>query len=313
MKRDIRKEIKVGIVTISALVLLVVGLILGNGFSLFGDKSIIYFQFEDSKGIQRGEPVTMNGVKIGSVKDIVLKKEIVVIKTEIEDISLISIDAAAEIAMLEITGGKKINVISNPKSEMIKNYGIIKGKTTSDLGDIAADFADMKNDIKQLIQKIDVTVTSVNSIVADEKIKSDIVTIISETAVIISKLENVINNGKFDKSIDNLYFVSTELNNLMKQNTNKISNIIDNADQSMTNINVVSKDIAQYNEQIKKTIDEINILMQKINKSDNVVGKLLNDKEFAKDLDSALINMNILLEQIKKHGVNANIRLGARP
>ena len=61
------------------------------------------------------------------------------------------------------------------------------------------------------------------------------------------------------------------------------------------------------------TFDDIKKITRKINSGEGTIGKIIYDDNFAKSLDSTLFKLNDLVKQLKKHGINANIRLGSRP
>jgi len=63
-------ETKVGLITLLAIALLALFIAYTRGSLLLGRTYAIYVVFEDARGLQRGDPVRMVGVKIGEVKQI---------------------------------------------------------------------------------------------------------------------------------------------------------------------------------------------------------------------------------------------------
>ena len=110
MKSNKNLELKVGLLSIAAIILLVVGITLVKGISVSISQNVIRLRFEQSAGIQESAPVTINGVKRGSVTKVENDNGSVLISANLSDISDIKEDAFAKITMLEITGGKKIEI-----------------------------------------------------------------------------------------------------------------------------------------------------------------------------------------------------------
>src|ERR1043165_4308116 len=102
-------EVKVGIVSILAVALLIAGIMLGKGLGV-GASHVLTFRFPSSGGIDIGAPVTVNGVRRGTVTSVENANGAVVLKANVSNIDDLHADASAVISMLEITGGKKIEV-----------------------------------------------------------------------------------------------------------------------------------------------------------------------------------------------------------
>nr|MCU0329979.1 MlaD family protein [Candidatus Kapabacteria bacterium] len=110
MEASRRIEVRVGLVSIVAIVLLVVGILLGKGVSLSGTRQIVSVQLEHSGGLENGSPVVVNGVKRGLVTEVRNEQGGVVAIAEIDGISDLREDVSARVSILEITGGKKLEI-----------------------------------------------------------------------------------------------------------------------------------------------------------------------------------------------------------
>lgn len=106
MKNNHASDVKVGIVSLAAMLVLLIGIILGQGIGL-SSTTLIKMRFPNSGSIQATSPVLINGVKRGSVKDVINDRGSVLITAEMDNIDDIYSDATAQISILEITGGKK--------------------------------------------------------------------------------------------------------------------------------------------------------------------------------------------------------------
>lgn len=167
MNNQKKNELKVGLVSIAAIILLIIGITLGRGFSVSVSNQTIKFRFPNSGGIQLTSPVVINGVKRGSVSYIKNDKGSVLIEASIDDISDLHDDATAKITILEITGGKKIEI--NPGNAS-KNFDInkeIPGVTAADLSDLVTLGGEMVYDMKFLLKKLDTVSTTLTRMLRD--------------------------------------------------------------------------------------------------------------------------------------------------
>ena len=107
---DRKKEIRVGIVALLSLIVLIAGITIGKGLIVGVSQNTLSFTFPSSGGIEIGAPIFINGVKRGSVISTENINGGVAIAGSIDDVSDLHPDAQAKISMLEITGGKKIDI-----------------------------------------------------------------------------------------------------------------------------------------------------------------------------------------------------------
>ena len=103
-------EIKVGIVSTVAIILLVLGITFAGSFGLTANSNIIKIKFKNSGGIKKSNPVSINGLESGSVLSVSPVADGVIIEAIIPDNIILKSDATAIILLKEITGGKKIEI-----------------------------------------------------------------------------------------------------------------------------------------------------------------------------------------------------------
>lgn len=108
MRNNRSREIQVGAVSLLAIILLILGFTYGKNLSISPKANLIKIRFPNSAGVQIAEPVVVNGVKRGLVRDVRNDAGSVLILVELNKMDDIRSDASAKITLLEITGGKKL-------------------------------------------------------------------------------------------------------------------------------------------------------------------------------------------------------------
>ncbi|MCL2039563.1 MAG: MlaD family protein [Bacteroidetes bacterium] len=305
MKKDKINEIKVGAVSIVGVLLLLLVLYFTKSFS-FGEKNIsVLFEFDNALGINTDAPVHINGVRKGIVNKIWLNKGRVFINASLEDISDLRDDCTAEIQILEITGGKKIEIIPGISANSFNPNNSIIGKESLDLGSAISKINDITSNFNKLIDKVDTLLCISISTIKD----TNITRIISNTAEVTNTLNDIINDNRIDNMISNLASVSTELNKLLLDNKHQLSNIVNNFDTT-------SVEISKMMHKVQETIEITNVLLNKIHtfvddikENEGTFGKLIYDTTFANKMINTVDSLETLMEHIKKNGLNLNIKL----
>jgi phospholipid/cholesterol/gamma-HCH transport system substrate-binding protein len=311
-----KNEIKVGIVSILGIIIFIGIITFTKGIS-FTQKSIpVLFIFENSQGITSGSPVVVDGVKRGNVVDVWNADNRVYIRTVLTDISDFREDISAVITILELMGGKKIEVITGNSTVAYNPQKPIIGDNATDLPTVIRKVGDVTDNLVSIVIKLDTLLTKTNQIIEDKTLANELQTIINNTSSATTELNNLLqrNSKSIDLLVDNFAQISSDLNVAIKDNKPQIETIISNLETASTELNKLIEKTNPAISDANQLLAEINTIISEI-KSDNggTVSKLIYDKEFAKKLDSLVISFDELAIQIKKYGINTNVKFGRKP
>jgi phospholipid/cholesterol/gamma-HCH transport system substrate-binding protein len=314
MQNSRANEIKVGIVTIAALAIAVFGIGYVKNAGLASQGNEIHFLFDRTAGINNSAPIFVNGVERGKVSEVDNYEGKVKVSGYIDNKEDLKQDASASIMILEITGGKKIEI--NPgKSEEKFSGEYIPGVSVSDLSELVSVVNDVSGDAITLIRRLDTITASVNNIMKDTMFIYDVKNTASNVSEFSENANNFLknNSGKLNKIIDDLADISERLDETLEKNEPKISAIIDDIDRTISNANELISSANTSAEKINDLVSDINGLIDDIKTEKSIINKILYDKEFAAKLDSAFTDLGSFVKLIEKHGVNVNLRIGTRP
>ena len=305
MNKNKINEIKVGAVSIAGIVLLLLVLYFTKSFS-FGENNVsVLFEFDNALGINTDAPVYINGVRKGIVNKVWLNEGRVLINAMLEDISDLREDCTAEIQILEITGGKKIEIIPGNSPNSFNPKNTIIGKESLDLGSAISKLNEITISFNRLIDKVDTLLSVSISTIKD----TNITKIINNTAQATHTLNNLLADNRIDRAINNLANISAELNKLLVDNKNQLNNIVRNLDTTSSEINNMVHQIRATIETTNTLIKKIDNFADEIKQSDGTIGKLIYDTTLANKMISTVDSLDALMEHIKKNGVNLNIKL----
>lgn len=316
MKDTKSKEIKVGILSIFAIAVLIIGITLGKGVNLSGAENLVKFRFPDSGGLKSGEPIVVNGVERGKVIEVSNDKGSVLVTGQIPNSDDIKQDATAKITILEITGGKKIEINPGKSEKPFDFKNEIPGKTPPDISGLVAVVGDLANDGADIIKRIDSIVIEVNSLLSDEQFMSDIKTTVSNAKILSDDLVEFSDNNlnKISAAVNDLKELSAELKYALIENDNiNVNTILTKIDKTLDNTEKLTANANNSLKNVDELINDLSDLSNDIKKGDGTISKLIYDKNLAVQIDSAIVNLEKFIGLIKEHGVNVNVRLGSRP
>ncbi len=308
-------EIKVGIVSTVAIILLVLGITFAGSFGLIANSNIVKIKFENSGGIKKSNPVSINGLESGSVLSVSPVADGVIIEAIIPDNIILKSDATAIILLKEITGGKKIEINPGTSNTAFDLSSVLQGQSTADIGDLVAVLGDVSGDAVSLLKRLDTLSQAVNEILLDKDFSSALKNSVKNLDTISGKVKNILNDNerKIYTTIDDLSKIGKNIKELLNENSPKVKVIIDELDAVLSNVDGLIETSNLTIKEVNDFVGDLRKIINDINTTDNSINKLIRDEQFAKELDSAFINLKLLLDQFQKHGVNVNVRLGTRP
>jgi len=315
MKNTKQIELKVGIVSVVGTILLVLGLILGRGYKVSVSTQTIKFRFPNSGGLQVSSPVVVNGVKRGTVTSVVNDNGSVLVTATIDNIDDLRKDVKARITILEITGGKKIEIFPGTSPEKFNPETEIQGETAADFADLVTQLGLILEQAKHTISQLDTTLTSTNKVLGNKNFATNLQLAVDNATQTLTITREILeqNQTNINQIVKNLKEILSELRNDYSIYEPKINRIVTRLDTiSLQTTNLLENGSATV-EKINRSLNQLNDILLEIREGDNLANKIIYNKEFAQRLDSTLRQVSELITFIQKNGVNVNLRLGTRP
>jgi len=309
-----KKEIKIALTAIVALVLTFFGMNFLKGTSLFVKQHSYYVNFLNVSGLDTKTPVYADGVKVGYVGRINYDYNHVD-PTSVEllvDQSLrIPKGSMAEVAS-DLMGNTQVNILfaNNPREKL--NPGDTMQGSEGD-GTVARLKA-MIPFVEELGPRLDSIMTNLNIVLADESLLStlhNVQTISENLAVTSRELNSLVTSlnhsvpglvGKADNALDGA--------NALMGNANEFTDKLAQVDvqglesqakgslaDMQTTLNEVQGTIASLN----KTVADLRTMTTRINNGEGSLGLLLNDNQLYNNLTTTVHDADILVNDLKDH------------
>lgn len=303
MKDQRKTELKVGIVVVVAIILFIWILTWAKNFSLSVTEKSILVSFKNVSGLEVGDEVTINGVKKGFVDNFKIEDDNIIVKLALENDTPIKEDAVFRIAMLDLMGGKKVEIYPGISPQIIDYSKVQTGSFTADIATVMAMVGDVQDDINSSIKDMKITLTALNNYLTDKQL-----------------------NQNIKSSVENLSEASRKLNSMMDENRENLKKLIGNSvelsEEAKILLNKNKDEIGNSFKEMKILLEKINSLVTKANdfadeikNKKNNIGKLLYDEELYTSLTKSIAQLNeltnLILEQLKGDGfkVDANVDL----
>jgi phospholipid/cholesterol/gamma-HCH transport system substrate-binding protein len=310
MNTQRKTEIKVGITAITGLVLLI--WIIGWAKNIsFIEKNIKYkIEFDNVSGLEIGDNVTINGVRKGFVESISINGPTVMVEIALDKEIQIPADSRFYVSMLDLMGGKKIEIKPGKSSVMMNSGDIQKGEFQFDIAEVMSFVGDAGKGIPAMLSKIDTALTAINLYLNDAEIKGDVKSGLKNLVALASEFRSLLREqrGQIDHLITNSIKLTSNVDSLT---TNASLFLKENQDSIATSIKNLNKLLVQSDALIKK----FDGIIDETTSQKNNLGKLLYDEQTYEELKSTMKEAKELLllvkKQLKNEGINvkANIDL----
>ncbi len=290
MSVKISKELRVGLMAIVAIALLVFGYNFLKGKNLLEDYRTFYAVYDQVEGLSPSSAVTINGLQVGSVTNINIRKDAkLVVTMNIKNKFPFSKTSVAEIYGGDLIGGKSIAIVPDFKNnKQAKSGDTLQGEIEAGLLELVNDqLAPLQTKVESVVSSVDTLVRSVNYVLdvgTRESIKKSI--------------------NDFNKTVMHLNSTAENVDFVLTENLEGIQNTIQNAADTSEKLKQFSDTLSKVElgkmvNNINTTIASINSITQKIDNGDGSIAKLMNDDKLYVNLEKASKQLEELLQDLK--------------
>ena len=318
--RKFTTEIKVGFFVIIAVIVLGY-MTFKIGELTFGREKgyLIYGVFESVARLDIKSPVKMAGVAVGSIEGITLSGEKAKVAMKINPDVKIRKGVVAAIKSESLLGEKYLDLIPGKEEEFLKGGDIIyKTISVADLDSLISQLQNVAEDIKSISGFFKETLgtpetqSSINEIITNlrnmteslsiltEKESGAIDTIIRNLGDLVVQMRNIAeeNKGPFKNAITNLEKISGDLGDIARENKTPLRD-------TMANLQELSGDLKTSAPRLLNRVDR---LVDKVEKGEGTVGKLLKEDGLYEKLDSTLTGINKYVTATDSFKLNVGFR-----
>jgi phospholipid/cholesterol/gamma-HCH transport system substrate-binding protein len=316
-------EAKVGIFVIIGVFILVYMSLRVGGVKLGRGKGYeITVKFDNVAGLDKDAPVTVGGVEIGRVGDILLEDYKAKLVLRIHPEAVVRKDFTALIKTKGLLGERYVELIpgSPDAPPMQDGDEIIRTTTYTDPERLVTQLSEIADDVKGVTKSLNVVLAGEKGEETLENIVTNIETITTNLNKAITTFNRTVskNEEKFGSLVNNLEAFSQVLNKSgtrMVENLEKVTVSLDevirenrmNLRESLANLREASTKVQETFDsmqrvvpQLEKTLASVGNIAEKIDKGEGTIGRLVNEEETAETFNETLTDVRKFIAKTEK-------------
>jgi len=289
-----KKETKIALTAVAALVLLFIGINFLKGINVFQATNTYYVKFKDIGGLAVSNPVYANGYPVGIVRGISYdyqRGESVVVSIELNDEMKVPRGTYATLEP-ELMGGIKMSLLlgKNPTLNVAQGDTISGDINSGAMSKVAA----MIPAIENMLPKLDSILTNINRITADPSIAQ----LLQNTAALTADLKestaqlNVLMHDDVPQLMASLKQTGANA----EQVTGRLAAI--DYQNTVDKVNATLASVQDLSSRLDGTVQTLNT---KMGSTDNSLGLFLNDRSVYDNLNSTISHADSLMTDLKAH------------
>ncbi|OGU77437.1 MAG: ABC transporter substrate-binding protein [Ignavibacteria bacterium RBG_16_34_14] len=295
MKDQRKTEIRVGLTVLLGVIILLWILGWAKNFSLTPTENTVKVKFNNTSGLEIGDPVTVNGVRKGFVEDLRIDGESVIVTLKVDNSIHLKEDAKFAVSMLDLMGGKKVEISPGTSQTEIDYNKLQQGLFYADVPQVMSMVGTFQEDFTSTISDIRITLTSLNNYLTDQQLNNDIKSSMSNLSEVTKKLNILIdeNRNSLKQLTSNSAELTEEAKKFLETNKEKMNASVDELQSVLKNTD--------------KLIVKLNQFTDEMNAKQNNLGKIIYDEKIYEDLTQSLKQLNeltkLMLQQLKEDGL----------
>ncbi|MDP3831875.1 MAG: MlaD family protein, partial [Ignavibacteriaceae bacterium] len=196
MKNERKTEIKVGITVTLSLILFIWIFGWAKNFTFSSDRRIVQVEFENTAGLEIGDQVTVNGVRKGFVDDVKNIGNKVRVSSSLDHDVALKSDAVFGIIMLDMMGGKKVEIKPGSSNQNLDYSVIQSGIFYADIPEMVAMLGSLDKQLPEIMSEIKTSLNSLNGYLTDQKMSGEIKSTITNLSDITIQMKKLIEDNK---------------------------------------------------------------------------------------------------------------------
>lgn len=294
-----KKNVLIGLTVVVSICILYWGIEYLKGINLLKPANFYYAKFEKVNGLTVASPVTVNGFKVGQVREITYDYDTNQISVELSFEKGLKIPDGSTITFSnELLGAAALQLNLGASKTYMEVGSVIPTQMQGGLMDKVG--KDMMPALVSILPKVDSIVGSVNQILANPAIAASVT--------------------RCDAITRELAASSAQLTELMASLNKAIPGMVHNANGVLANANALTGDLRTTTgnlntitgnlkelpldttlNRINATLANVQRLTAKLNNENSSLGMLLNDKKLYQNATSTVASLDSLLQDVKKH------------
>lgn len=283
--RDI--EFRVGIIIIIGLILLGGSLYWLRDYQLERNAQVVTVRFADVGTLEVGDKVTVSGVRAGKVNGLKLTENGVLVELLLSQDVVLKRDAVFAIKNLGLMGERFISIVPGRDTVLLDASLTIEGSYDTGLPEVMGLMGEMIVELRSLVGSFKKSIGSDSSL---QKFNNTVANLESVSASLADYMKR--NENSLDKTADNFYQASKELNRMLSQNSHKV-------DSATARVDRMTVKLEDFVGQLDSLSTSFRNFAQSLENPDGTLQLLIEDRRLYDDLRRTADNIDDLVNDIR--------------
>ena len=297
----INHETKVGILTLLALAMLILGFNFLKGKDVFNNTKKIYAIFPKLGSLTKSNEVKINGLTIGTVYDLEeVDKNVSGIKVTISltrDVN-IPVNSVAYISANVVgIGSASIVIEKGDATDYLKDGDVLNTRIDEGLfGGLTAEVSPTLTKIRSSLDTVNKVLSNVNT-VFDAGAKRNLQSTIANLALASNSLNKLVDlqTSALAAALNNVNSITGNI----KNNNDSLTAVISNTKRFTEQL--ARLELEKTMDTLQSAIGQLKSTLTKINSNDGTLGALINDRQLYNRLSDAVLSAEILIDDLRAH------------
>ncbi|MDN5353888.1 MAG: phospholipid/cholesterol/gamma-HCH transport system substrate-binding protein [Candidatus Cloacimonadota bacterium] len=279
-------EIKVGIFTLLALVILILGYMWFMQLLEHKKYTTLQVEFENIGKIEKGSTVSVRGLRRGKVDKIQLTPDGVVTDLLVDLPLPLPADSKFYIKEMDAMGSVRVDIIPGTSEKKMDYNQVQIGQKSFGISNLVVKLNNLTEKIQDFANKLE----------SDKQMLPQVKNILNSTENFVKNLDNSYqkNEDKLDIAISGLANLVEDLNSFLETNRDKLDSGIATADTTMHNLNNAVQEFNQL-------ASNLNKILQPTQAGQGSIGKMIAEEELYDNLLKISARLDSLLKDIKEN------------
>jgi phospholipid/cholesterol/gamma-HCH transport system substrate-binding protein len=282
-----KTEIQVGLTVLAALAVLLFGIVWLKDYSLHRDERVWHVRFTQTGGLAASDEVQVNGMRKGSVKDMRLEGDHVLVDLALDKEVTLTRDSRVAIRNVGLMGEKVIAVDLRTTGGTYGPQDVIQGEFEKGVPEVMAELGHAAEDISLITEHLRGMTDTMDR-------NGDFSATLRNFRETSEGLRLTIqeNRAALRSAVGDFASASRTAKGLTTDREEQLRRALDNFAQAAQNMNRMSMRL----DSLRATIQTIS---SRVEQGHGTLGKLVNDDRVYRELNGSIQSLKALIEDIK--------------
>lgn len=303
----ISKPSKIGILVILCLTVLIWGINFLKGRDIFRTEKVFYARYKNVGGLTATTLVTLNGLKIGYVREIYFAEDHtgdLIVKIAVHNNFPLPKGTSAQIASSDFLGSKVVKLNLGHSEKILQANDTLNSQMDGDLmQQVNEQIAPIKAKAERLIEDLDSIVSAASKFLNNDSQRNisesirQIHSTMNNLESLSASLNEIVTGQKknLSSTISNINDISGNL----KKNSGKLEHMITNFSSFSDSLSKL--ELNKTVEHINGSVASLNQILSKIDTANGTIGLLVKDPKLYQNITSSTESLNQLLVDLRRN------------